>query len=156
MVSSTPVTDYLEEQGIPHTLHLHGHPVRSLQQAAEERGLQPSQIVRSLLFRCENERYVLVLMPGPGKVSWPKLRHHLGVSRLTTATADQVREMTGYEPGAVSPFGLPQPIPLLADRRLLEQETVSLGAGIRDAGVILKTQDLIKALHPELGDFTQE
>jgi prolyl-tRNA editing enzyme YbaK/EbsC (Cys-tRNA(Pro) deacylase) len=152
---STPVTRALDAIGIPHTLHVHEHPLRSLEQAAEERGLTPGQIVRSLLFRLEDRSFVLVLAAGRGKVSWPLLRRHLGVTRLTTATPDEVRRVTGYEPGAVSPFGLPSPLRVLADGGLLAHEVLSIGAGIRNAGVILRREDLLRALKPEIGDFLQ-
>lgn len=151
---TTPVTRALDTLDIPYRLHIHATPLSSLEQAASERGLVPDQIVRSLIFRLEDENYILVLMPGPGKVDWPKLRHHLGVSRITTAEADEVREVTGFETGAVSPFGLIKPLRILADHRILDQETLSIGAGIRNAGIILKRGDLIDALQPELGAFS--
>ena len=134
-------------------MHIHERPLRSLEQAAEERGLEPDQIVRSLLFRLEDGTFVLVLVPGVDKVNWAKLRKHLGVSRMTTATSEEVREVTGYETGAVSPFGLPLSLRLLADRRIMAYDEISIGAGIRNAGVILKRQDLLDALDPEIGNF---
>jgi Cys-tRNA(Pro) deacylase len=155
VMSSTPVTQALEALGIPYRLHVHERPLRSLAQAAEERGLQPGQIVRSLLFRLEDRSFVLVLAAGPGKVSWPRLRRHLGVTRLTTATPDEVRRATGYEPGAVSPIGLPSPLRILADRGLTAHDVVSIGAGIRNAGVVLKCGDLLKVVQPEMGDFLE-
>jgi Cys-tRNA(Pro)/Cys-tRNA(Cys) deacylase len=156
MTTSTAVTQELERLEIPYRLHIHETPLRSLAQAAQERGLDPTQIVRSLLFRCEEESYVLVLMSGPKKVSWPKLRHYLGVSRITTATSEQVQLVTGYPPGAVSPFGLPSPLRILADQSLLVHEEVSLGVGIPNAGVILKRDDLLNALDIEIGDYGGE
>jgi Cys-tRNA(Pro) deacylase len=153
--SSTPVTRALEALGVPHTLHIHEQPLRSLEQAAEERGLQPGQIIRSLLFRLEGGSFVLVLAPGPGKISWPSLRRHLGVTRLTTATPDEVRRVTGYEPGAVSPFGLPSPLRILADQGILTHDVISIGAGIRNAGIILRREDLLRALGPEMGGFLE-
>ncbi len=153
MSKSTPVTHALDDLAIPYRIHIHERPLRSLEQAAEERGLEPDQIVRSLLFRLEDGTYVLVLMPGIGKVNWVKLRKHLGVSRMTTATSEEVLEVTGYETGAVSPFGLPQPLRLLADEKIFVYDEISIGAGIRNAGVILKRQDLLDALDPEIGDF---
>jgi Cys-tRNA(Pro)/Cys-tRNA(Cys) deacylase len=149
----TPVTRALDALAITYTLHLHQEPIRSLEQAATSRGLQPEQIVRSLLFRMEGSAFVLLLMPGPAPVDWPKLRHYLGVSRITTATKDEVRQVTGFVPGAVSPFGLKRPLPLLADRAILEVETISLGAGIRNAGVVLARADAMAALKPKFGDF---
>lgn len=155
-MTTTPVTEILDEIGIPHKLHIHEKPLQSLQQAAQERGLEPSQIVRSLLFRCEDETYILVLMAGPHKINWPKLRRYLGVSRITTATSQQVLEVTGYAPGAVSPFGLASPLRILADESILAHEQISLGAGIPNAGIILKRDDLLHALDLELEDFGGE
>lgn len=153
MQPQTPVTRALDDLGVAYELHIHAKPLRSLEHAAAERNLDPEQIVRSLLFRLEDGTYIVVLMPGSGKVDWPKLRHFLGVSRLTTATAAQVAEITGYETGAVSPFGLPSPLRVLADRTIMDQHRVSLGAGIRNAGVIMDRADLLRVLTPEIGDF---
>lgn len=152
---ASPVARLLEQAGVGHVLHVHETPVRSLEEAARQRGLDPRQIVRSLVFRLEGDEFILLLAPGPGKVSWPKLRRYLGVSRLTTADPEEVRHVTGYVPGAVSPLGLASPMRTLADRSLLAQQTVSIGAGIRDAGIVLATKDLLEIVRPEIGDFLE-
>lgn len=149
----TPATDDLSQRGIPFRAHVHSQPIHSLEEAAAARGLDPDQIVRSLLFRLQGAEYVLVLMPGPEQVDWSKLRHHLGVSRVTTARPAEVERVTGYPPGAVSPFGLREPLRTLADSRILDYEEVSIGAGIKNAGLILSSQALVEAVQPELGDF---
>jgi prolyl-tRNA editing enzyme YbaK/EbsC (Cys-tRNA(Pro) deacylase) len=53
----------------------------------------------------------------------------------------------------VSPLGLPAPLRILADQTLLLEELVSIGAGIRNAGVVLSTLDLVRLVQPEIGDF---
>jgi prolyl-tRNA editing enzyme YbaK/EbsC (Cys-tRNA(Pro) deacylase) len=153
---STPVTQALDAFGVPYRLHVHASPVRSLSEAARERGLAPEQLVRSLLFRTENGDFVLVLTPGPARISWPKLRRYLGVSRITTASPSEVHEATGYDPGAVSPYGLRNPMRILADRGLQAHERLSVGSGIRNAGVLLARQDLERTLPLEFGDFIHE
>jgi Cys-tRNA(Pro) deacylase len=155
MQTQTPVTKALEELDIPYELHIHSRPLRSLEQAASERNLEPGQIVRSLLFRMEGDQFVMVLVPGPSKVDWAKLRHYLGISRVTTARPHEVEAVTGYPTGAVSPFGLKAPVRMLADESIKGIEVISLGAGIRNAGVILKGEDLLAHLDPELSDFTE-
>lgn len=151
---TTPATRALDALSIPYRVHTHEAPVRSLEQAARERGLAPGQIVRSLVFRLEEGSFVMVLVAGPARVSWPRLRRYLQVSRLTTASPDEVLQATGYRPGTVSPYGLPQPMRLLADRGLLEPAVLSLGAGVANTGVILTREDLLRTLSPEIGDFT--
>ena len=156
MTESTPVTEALESRGIPFKLHVHTKSLESLEQAARERDLAPEQIIRSLVFRCEAQSYVMVLMPGPARVDWGKLRRFLKVSRITTATSEEVLTVTGYPTGAVSPFGLPGPMRTLADDRICDHETISLGAGIRNAGVILQRDDLLRSIPLEFGDFTSQ
>ena len=142
----TPVTQELDQKQIPYTLFSHDGPVRSLEQAAAERGQQPAQVVRSLLFRLAQDEFLMALVAGPQQIDWKQLRRLLGQSRLTLATADELRRVTGYEMGAVAPFGLPTPLRILVDQSVLDQTEVSLGSGVRGTAVILKTADLLKAL----------
>jgi Cys-tRNA(Pro) deacylase len=146
MPYSTPVSRHLEALGIPHRVFRHPGAIRSLEQAARERGQKPEQVVRSLVFRIAEGEYVMVLMAGPAQVAWPALRRYLGESRLTTAKPEEVRELTGYEIGAVSPFGLPKPVRILVDRGVLAQEEVSIGSGERGTTVIMNREDLMRAL----------
>lgn len=146
MSESTLVSDALRELGIAHRVFRHPGPVRSLEQAAEERGQEPGQVVRSLLFRISAEEFVMVLIAGSQQVDWRALRNTVGESRLTTASREELLRVTGYELGAVSPFGLPQPVPLLVDESVLIPEELSIGSGVRGVTIILKRDDLLRAL----------
>jgi Cys-tRNA(Pro) deacylase len=144
---STPVTEALQAAGIPHRLFRHAGPVRSLEQAAQERGQQPEQVVRSILFRLEEGLFLMVLMAGPQQISWQALRRYLGQSRLSMASPEEVLAQTGYELGAVSPFGLPAPLRILVDESVVAQKgEISIGAGVRGTTVILQGEDLLRAL----------
>jgi Cys-tRNA(Pro) deacylase len=140
--------------GIPHQVFVHKGPLRSVEQAAAERGQRPEQVVRSILFRLAKDEYLMVLMAGPGQIDWKKLRHYLGTNRLTMADKDEVLRVTGYPRGAVAPVGLATPLKILVDRSVLEEETISMGSGVRGTGIILKSADLLKAIdNYEIGDF---
>ena len=102
--------------------------------------------MRSILFRLAADEYAMVLVAGPQQVDWKALRRHMGQSRLTTASADEVRAVTGYEIGAVSPFGLPRPVRVLLDESVTREDEVSIGSGERGTTVILRTADLLRAL----------
>ena len=142
----TPVGRALRDRNIPFREFRHPGPVSSLEQAAAERGQRPEQIVRSILFRLAQDEYLMMLVAGPRQVDWKALRHYVGQSRLTMASADEVREVTGYEIGAVSPFALPRPVRVILDESVTHEEEVSIGSGIRSTTVILKSADLLRAL----------
>jgi Cys-tRNA(Pro)/Cys-tRNA(Cys) deacylase len=143
---SSPVTIELISKNIPYKIFHHPGPVKSLEQAARERGQEPEQVIRSLLFRISQNEYVMVLVAGPTQVSWSDLRHYIGQSRLTMASEDEVLTITGYQLGAVSPFGLPNTLRILVDHRVFSPEEISIGSGVRGVSVILKTIDLERAL----------
>jgi len=142
----TPVTRELDQKQIPYELFTHDGPVRSLEQAAAERSQQPEQVVRSLLFRLAKDDFLMVLVAGPQQIDWKQLRRTLGQSRLTMAKPDELRRVTGYEIGAVAPFGLPTPVRILVDQSVLDQTDISLGSGVQGTAVLLKTADLLTAL----------
>ena len=142
----TPVGRELQQRGIPFRELRHPNPVLTLEQASAERGQRPEQVVRSLLFRLAQGDYLMALVAGPRQVDWKALRRIVGQSRLTTASADEVRAVTGYEIGAVSPFALPQPVRVLLDESMLREAEVSIGSGERGTTVILATADLLRAL----------
>lgn len=144
--TTTPVTQALDQLHIPYRTFVHAGPIKSLEQAAAERGQKPEQIIRSLLFRLSQEEFVMALMAGPQQVDWKMLRRYLGEKRLTTASEEEVLRVTGYPRGAVSPFGLPQPLRLLADPAIFEPKEISIGSGVRGATVILSSFDLRRAL----------
>lgn len=146
MTASTPVTAALDAAGIPYRFFVHPGPVHSLEQAAAERGQTPDQVVRSIVFRLAAGEFVMVLCAGARQISWPALRQYLGVSRVSMASRDEVREVTGYELGAVSPFGLPTPLRILIDESVLSSAEISLRSGVRGTTVILRRDDLLAAL----------
>jgi Cys-tRNA(Pro)/Cys-tRNA(Cys) deacylase len=152
--SSTPVMRYLDEKGIPYRFFRHSGVVHSLQQAAQERGQRPEQIIRSIVFRLSRGGFIMVLVAGERQVSWHALRHHLGTSRISMATEVEVLEVTGHPLGAVSPFGTTQALRILVDRGSLQEEEISIGSGERYTTVIMQRDDFIRALgQVEVGDF---
>jgi len=154
MINIPPVSQALHEKNIPHRVFTHPGPVNSLEQAAREREQQPEQVIRSILFRLAEGEYLMVLMAGPAQIPWKVLRKHVGQSRLTMANAEEVLDVTGYEIGAVGPFGLPKPLQILVDANLLTQEEVSLGSGLRGTTIFIRVEDLMRALgEVEIVDF---
>jgi Cys-tRNA(Pro) deacylase len=145
-METPPVSIALEELGVPHKIFRHENPVTSFEQAASDRGQRASQIVRSILFRIAEDEFIMMLVAGPAQISWKALRKYLGRSRISMASEDEVLAVTGYRVGAVSPFGLPRQLKVLIDASVMNEEEISIGSGMRNTAIILKSTDLHHAL----------
>jgi Cys-tRNA(Pro)/Cys-tRNA(Cys) deacylase len=150
-MTNSPVSQALTEMAIPHRVFQHKGPVNSLEQAAEERGQLPEQIIRSILFRISAEDFVMVLMAGPQQIDWKALRQYVGEKRLTMASEEEMLRVTGYPRGAVAPFGLPQPLRILADESIFTYDEISIGSGVRGTTIIMTRTDLEQALEQIVG-----
>jgi Cys-tRNA(Pro) deacylase len=145
-METPPVSTALEELGVPHKIFRHENPVTSFEQAASERGQKLEQVVRSILFRVSEDEFVMALVAGPAQISWKILRKYLGRSRVSMATEDEVLAVTGYRIGTVGPFGLPNQLKVLIDPSVMLEEEISIGSGMRNTAIILKSADLHHAL----------
>lgn len=88
----------------------------------------------------------MVLVAGREQVDWRKLRQLVGRSRVRMATEEEVLEVTGFRVGTVSPFGMKNPVRVLIDESVLKEEEVSLGSGVRQMAIIMKSEDVRHAL----------
>jgi prolyl-tRNA editing enzyme YbaK/EbsC (Cys-tRNA(Pro) deacylase) len=61
------------------------------------------------------------------------VRREMGVRKASFAGAEAVRELTGMEIGGVTPFGLPDELPVLVDARVMEPGWIVLGGGNRSS-----------------------
>jgi Cys-tRNA(Pro)/Cys-tRNA(Cys) deacylase len=146
MIEYPPASVALDELGIPHRIFRHETPVDSFEQAAADRNQRPEQIVRSILFQVRPDEFVMVLMAGREQVDWRSLRRLVGRSRVRMATEDEVLKVTGYRVGTVSPFGMKRQVRVLIDSSVLKEQEISIGSGIRNTAIILKSTDLRRAL----------
>lgn len=141
-----PASMALEKLNIPHQVFKHEIPVLSFEQAASDRNQKPEQVVRSILFQIRPEEFLMVLVAGPAQVDWRKLRQLVKRSRVRMATEEEVLEVTGYRIGTVSPFGLKNQIKILIDVSVLKEDEISIGSGVRNMAIIMKSSDLRQAL----------
>lgn len=146
MTDKPPASLALERLGIPHRIFRHEQPVASLEEAASARNQRPQQIVRSILFQVRPGEFVMVLMAGRTQVDWKKLRQLVKRSRVRMATEEEVLEVTGYRIGTVSPFGVRNRVRVLMDASVLKEEEISIGSGVRNVAIIMKSADVRRAL----------
>jgi prolyl-tRNA editing enzyme YbaK/EbsC (Cys-tRNA(Pro) deacylase) len=103
-------------------------PTPTARDAARAVGCELPQIVKSLVVLGDGKPAV-VLVPGDRRADLAKVAAALGAVRVRVAGADEVRTVTGFDPGAVAPFPLPAVEHVLLERTLVAQEVVWVGAG---------------------------
>ena len=133
----------LRELGLQH-LEIRRFPdaTRTAAEAAAAIGCELSEICKSLIFAADGVP-VLVLMDGASRVDLELVREALGADKVTRAKVDVVRETTGYAIGGVPPFGHRNRTRVLADRSLLDHETVWAAAGNPHAVFPMQPKDLV-------------
>lgn len=152
MSETTPALEDPRLESIDHDVVRHG-PVRSLEEAARARGVTTSQVIKTLVVRRGDDDYLFVLVPGDRTISWPKLRKHLEVNRISMPDADQAYAVTGYARGTITPLGASRPWPVIADSTLNGE--VSLGGGAPGVSITMDATALIEVLDAEVADVTE-
>jgi prolyl-tRNA editing enzyme YbaK/EbsC (Cys-tRNA(Pro) deacylase) len=64
------------------------------------------------------------------------VRRRLGTRKASFAPPDATRDLTGMEIGGVTPFALPDGLPLWIDSRVMERSRVVVGGGSRACKVV--------------------
>jgi Cys-tRNA(Pro)/Cys-tRNA(Cys) deacylase len=142
----------LDAAGVPYRVIRHG-PVRSLVEAATARGVEPVDVVKTLVVRRGDDDFLFVLVPGDRTISWPKLRALLGVSRLSLPDAAAALDATGYERGTITPFGSTHSWPVIADAALTGRE-ITLGAGAHGVAIAVQADAVNAAFDSVVADVT--
>jgi len=149
----TPAIDSLAAAGIEFRAVRTEVP-HSAEESAALQGIPLGSLLRSILVRRAADDYLFVLVPGGRRFDWPKLRAHLGTNRLSLPDKDEARAETGYERGAITPFGARRAWPVIADASITGLELVAIGGGARGVNVHMAPADLIAATGAEVVDIT--
>ena len=164
-LTDRPLTDedvaaYLDAYAIAGRLVYPDAPTPTVADAAEALGVAPARIVKSLVFIADGTPY-LVIAAGAARVSQKRLRDVIGVSRrkLRMASPDEALEMSGFEVGAMPPFGHRQPLPTLLDTLSIpvqnsDTTVVCAGGGSRAAMLELSVATLLAVANPKTVPLT--
>jgi Cys-tRNA(Pro)/Cys-tRNA(Cys) deacylase len=153
VTNATPAIEAVERAGIPFEV-IRTQRAHSAEESAALQGIEVGALLRTIVVRRGDEDYVFVLVPGGRRFDWPKVRAHLGVKRLSLPDADEARGVTGYERGAITPFGATRAWPVIVDASVAERERVAIGGGAHGVNLHLAPADLVTALAAEVVDVT--
>ena len=101
---------------------------RTALEAAYSLNCDVGAIVKSLLFKTDN-KYALFLIAGDKKASLKKIKKNIKFSDVSMASADEVKSITGYSIGGVSPVGHIKNIDIYIDKSLERFDFLFAAAG---------------------------
>ena len=127
---------------------------RTALEAANSLDCDIGAIVKSLLFRTENT-FTLFLVSGDKKASLNKIKKTLNIKDASMASPDDVKNITGYTIGGVSPVGHLNKIEILIDHSLSRFKNLYAAAGHPNCVFKTNFDDLKKITNGSIEDITQ-
>lgn len=129
---------------------------RSLHEAAALLGIEPKEIVKTIVVKRRSGDYLFALVPGGRKISWPPFRALLGVNKLAMPDAATAFQATGYERGTITVLGAKTPLPVYADERILQDGgRISIGAGEHGWSAFVDAETYLAAIGAITADLTE-
>jgi Cys-tRNA(Pro)/Cys-tRNA(Cys) deacylase len=100
-----------------------------------------------------DDRPTVAVLPVSGHLSLKALARARGAKRAEMAAPADAERLTGYVVGGISPFGQKRRLPVVADRSLLDHESVFVSGGRRGLQVELAPGDLVAFLGATVADL---
>ena len=101
---------------------------RTASEASRSLDCEVGAIVKSLLFKTE-KTFTLCLIAGDKKASLSKIKKELNIKDSEMASAEEVKDITGFTIGGVAPIGHLKKINILIDNSLQRFNSLFAAAG---------------------------
>lgn len=131
-VSETPATAFLKANGITFTEHPYEYLEHGgAQHSAQELGLDPFSVVKTLVMQNEAAEPLIVLMHGNKTVSTKNLARQIGVKSVAPCKPEVANRHSGFLVGGTSPFGTRRKMPVYIERSILALPRICINGGRR-------------------------
>ena len=127
---------------------------RTAQEAAESLNTDVGSIVKSLLFKSENN-FILCLVSGDRRCSLNKLKKIKQLKDISMANPQSVKEVTGFTIGGVSPIGHLREVEIFIDNNLKRFQNIYAAAGHPNCVYKVNFENLLKMTSGKVEDFTE-
>ena len=127
---------------------------RTANDAATALGCKVGAIVKSLLFKA-GDSFILCLVSGDKRCSLKKLKKILNEKDISMASPEDVKKVTGYTIGGVSPTGHLTQIKIFTDETLNRFSSIFAAAGHPNAVFEINFENLIALTSSEIKDLTE-
>ena len=148
------VENILKEFDVTQKVIILDSSARTALEAASSLGCEIGAIVKSLLFRTENS-FILCLVAGDKKASLNKIKKTLNIKDVSMAAAEDVKTITGYTIGGVSPIGHLKKIDIFIDNSLERFTSLFAAAGHPNCVFKIDFKNLQKITNGSIKEITE-
>jgi len=149
--TETPATQFLKKHGVAYTEHFYEYVEHGgAERGAEELGVPPGEVVKTLIMEDESGKPLVVLMHGDRKVSTKNLARQAGRKRIEPCKPEVAQRHSGYQVGGTSPFGTRKAMPVYMERSIQDMARVYLNGGRRGFLLGLAPADIVRTISPQL------
>ena len=154
--AGTPALRALAAAGVEHTALTYEHVAGAGYglEAAHALGLDPDQVLKTLLAEVNGE-LVVAVVPVSGTLDLKALAAALGGKRAVMAPAPVAERATGYVVGGISPLGQRTRLRTVVDESAELFETVYVSGGRRGLDVGLAPGDLVRLTDALVADVAR-
>lgn len=144
---SSPVMRILDAAQVEFKMLPHKRIAKTVQLAAAERQVAVTEMIKCILLKDKNGKFALACLTGEADLDVQRVRNYLPeYSRLSFASPDEIRSVTGYELGSVAPFSLRADVPLVVDQTVKHCAHINISSGDPRLGLELASADLMRTL----------
>jgi Ala-tRNA(Pro) deacylase len=133
---------------------LRHEPVYTSEQAAAVRGTALSSGAKALIIKVA-DRFVLMVLPADRKLDSKQARSLMGVKGLRFASREEVKSLTGLEPGSIPPFGSLFGMATYCDPALADNPSINFNAGDHSISVQMSYADYIALEKPTMAAISE-
>ena len=126
---------------------------KTANEAASSLNCEVGAIVKSLVFKTE-KKFTLFLVAGDKKASLNKIKKILNIKDAAMASAEEVKNVTGFSIGGVSPIGHLNKIDIYIDNSLKRFENLYAAAGHPNCIFKINFIDLQKLTNGAISEIT--
>ena len=142
----TVITDFLDQMKASYKVKHHTKPVFTSEEAAKEREVSLSQIVKTMLLS-DREDMLVAVLPAHRKLDLKKLKKASGHKNLQFMNKEAIEKKTRLIVGAVAPIGkMLQGMPIFVDPSVFGEEFLDISSGDPTAGLELHRDTLRELL----------
>ncbi|MDD3791355.1 MAG: Cys-tRNA(Pro) deacylase [Sphaerochaetaceae bacterium] len=121
---------------------------------AKMTNLEEGQVFKTIVCRNEIDKIFVFLVPGPLKIDLKAACRLGGSKKIELVENSELRSLTGYIRGGVSPLAMRRVYPLFLERAAEKYATIAVSGGLRGVQLLLSPSDLLGVTGGIYGEFS--